>query len=119
MADLTPAAVERAQKSILASDVFEANAEVIAARTPDLPVEHVLVAIVDTGYSFAGMHVVSRAELVENVPRLEGDGWAMVFSHKSDADSVRYRAGEMASIARKRIDMIHRLRAKQETTPES
>ena len=113
MADLTPAAVARAERTVQAAPVFAANAEVIAAQTPDLPLEHVLVAIVDTAYNFAGTHVVARPQLVEVVPRLEGDGWAMVFSHRSDAEQIRHRAYEMVAIASKRIEMIRRLRAKQ------
>jgi hypothetical protein len=114
MADLTPAAVARAEQTIKAAQVFAANAELVAARTPDLPHEHTLVAIVSSDLEFTGTHVVSRAQLVAVVPGLEGDGWAMVFSHRSDADQVRHRAGEMAAIARKRIEMIARLRAKQQ-----
>ena len=113
MADLTPQAVARAERTVKAAPVFAENAEVIAAQTPDLPLEHVLVAVVDTEYRFAGTHVVARPQLVEVVPRLEGDGWAMVFSHRSDAEQIRHRAKEMVAIASKRIDMIRRLRAKQ------
>ena len=113
MADLTPEAVTRAERTIQAAPVFAVNAEVIAAQTPDLPPGHVLVAVVDTQYAFTGTHVVARPQLVEVVPRLEGDGWAMVFSHRSDADQIRHRASEMVSIATKRIEMIRKLRAKQ------
>jgi hypothetical protein len=113
VADLTPEAVERANMTIKAAPVFAANADVIAARTPDLPIHHTLVAVVSSDYEFTGTHVVERAQLVDVVPGLEGDGWAMVFSHKSDAEQIRHRAGEMASIAARRIEMIHRLRAKQ------
>ena len=79
MADLTPEAVARAERTVKAAPVFADNAEVIAAQTPDLPLEHVLVAVVDTDYRFTGTHV----------------------------------AREMVAIASKRIEMIHRLRAKQ------
>ncbi len=113
MADLSPEAVARAVRTAEAAPVFAANAEAIAARTPDLPEGHVLVAVVDETPSFAGLHVVARAQLVSVVPGLEGDGWAMVFSHRSDAEQVRHRAAEMASIAQKRIEMIRRLRARQ------
>ncbi|MEP6852315.1 MAG: hypothetical protein ABJA87_06620 [bacterium] len=113
MADVSPEAVARAEQTVAAAPVFAANAEVIAARTPDLPEGHVLVAVVDAEPSFSGMHVVARASLVATVPGLEGDGWAMVFSHTSDAEQVRHRAAEMASIAAKRIEMIRRLRARQ------
>ena len=113
MADLSPAAVDRANMTIKAAPVFAANAEVIAAQTPDLPSHHTLVAVVSSDYEFTGTHVVERAQLVDVVPGLEGDGWAMVFSHKSDAAQIRHRAQEMASIAAKRIEMIQRLQAKQ------
>jgi hypothetical protein len=114
MADLTPEAVARAERTIKAAPVFAEHAEAIAALTPDLPSEHVLVAVVDSDYAFTGTHVVARPQLVDVVPRLEGDGWAMVFSHRSDADQIRHRASEMVSIATKRIEMIHRLRTKQQ-----
>lgn len=113
VADLTPEAVTRAEQTIRAACVFAENAELIAARTPHLPAEHTLVAVVDPSFEFTGTHVVSRAQLVEVVPGLEGDGWAMVFSHTSDADQARHRASQMAAIAQKRIDLITRLRAKQ------
>ena len=38
----------------------------------------------------------------------------MVFSHKSDADQVRHRANEMGSLAAKRIEMIARVRSKED-----
>lgn len=113
MADLSPEAVARAHRTIQAAQTFDANAERIAAETPDLPAEHVLVAVVDRDYALTGIHVVAHAQLVEVVPRLEGpEGWAMVFSHGADSAQVRHRASEMASIASQRIAMIERLRAK-------
>lgn len=111
---LSPEAVDRAQRSITAAPVFAEHAEVIAAQTPDLPSDDVLVAVVDPDYTFSGTWIVSRTEMVERVPELEGGGWAMVFSHRSDADQVRHRAGEMSSLAAKRIEMIARVRAKEQ-----
>lgn len=117
MADLSPQAVARAEKSVLAAPVFAEHADLIASLTPDLPTDQVLVAVVDPAYTLAGTWVIGRDQLVDKVPELEGDGWAMVFSHKSDADSVRYRSEEMAKIAAKRITMIEHLRAKQDLPP--
>jgi len=117
MADLSPEAVARAHRSIQAAPVFAEHAELIATLTPDLPTDQVLVAVVDADYALAGTYVIPRAELVDVVPGLEGDGWAMVFSHRSDAASVRYRAEEMAQIAEQRIALITRLRAKQHLPP--
>ena len=117
MVDLSPEAVDRAQRSILAAPVFAAHAELIGTLTPDLPTDQVLVAVVDAEYLLAGTYVIARDELVERVPELEGSGWAMVFSHRSDAEQVRYRAGEMALLAEKRITMIARLRRKQDLPP--
>ena len=114
MPDLSPEAVERARQTVQASRVFEAQAQRIAAETPDLPEEHVLVAVVDKDLQFTGTHVVARAHLVESVPELEGpEGWAMSFSHETDAAAVRKRAGEMASIAGQRIEVIQRIQARR------
>jgi hypothetical protein len=112
MADLSPEALARAHATIKAAPVFAEHAELIAGQTPDLPEHHTLVAIVSTDYEFTGTHVVPRPSLVSTVPELEGDGWAMVFSHRSDVEQIRHRAQEMADIAQKRIDMINRLRSR-------
>jgi hypothetical protein len=65
VADLSPEALARAEQTIKAAPVFAANAELIASRTPALPVEHTLVAVVSADHEFTGTHVVSRAALVE------------------------------------------------------
>lgn len=117
VADLSPEAVARAERSISAAPVFAEHADLIASLTPDLPTDQVLVAVVDTRYTLAGTYVIGRDQLVDDVPELEGDGWAMVFSHNSDADQIRHRAAEMATLAQQRIELIARLRAKQDVPP--
>ena len=114
MPDFSPQAMERARQTIAVAAVFGANAEVIAAAVLEVPDEHVLVAVVDVSQEFTGTHQVSTAELVEVVPSLEGDGgWAMVFSPGADAEHVRRRTAEMASIAQQRIDAIERIASKR------
>jgi hypothetical protein len=114
MPDLSPEAKERARQTIVVAEVFAANAETIAAAVADAPAEHVLVAVVDGAHEFSGTHHVNRADLVETVPSLEGaGGWAMVFSSGADAEHVRRRTAEMASIARRRVDAIDRILDKQ------
>ena len=68
-----------------------------------------LVAIVDEGHAFGGTHHVAQDEIVARVPELEGTGWAMVFTPGTDADGVRRRADEMATLARRRAEMITRI----------
>ena len=109
MADLSPEALDRARGGQQAATAFDAHAEMIAASTGDVPVEHVLVAVVSVDFEFVGTHVVPRAELVERVPVLENGGWAMVFSHGATADHVRARAAEMQSLARQRAAAIERI----------
>jgi hypothetical protein len=113
MPDLSPQAVARARDSIDAAPVFAANASRIAELTPELLAEQVLVAVVNPQHQFAGVWVVDRADVVTRVPVLEADGWAMVFSPGADAEQVRYRAAEMASLAEQRIETIARLSAKR------
>ena len=113
MADLSPQALDRARGGQQAAAAFDAHAEAIAASTGDVPVEHVLVAVVSAEYVFLGSHIVPRAELVERVPVLEDGGWAMVFSHGATAAQVRARAAEMASLAGQRAAAIERIVSRQ------
>jgi hypothetical protein len=107
--DLSPEAQERARETIAVAEVFGAHAERIVAAIAEVEDTHVLVAVVDRGHEFTGTHYVSKDDLVESVPALEGDGWAMVFSTGADVEHVRRRTDEMASIAQQRIDMIDRI----------
>jgi hypothetical protein len=113
MPDLSPEAQERARQTVVVAEVFGANAELIAAAVAEVPDEHVLIAVVDRSHEFSGAHPVSKSDLVETVPTLEADGWAMVFSPGADVDHVRRRTSEMASLARQRVDAIERIVARR------
>jgi len=118
MPDLSPEARDRARETVAVAEVFGANADGIAAAVAEVSAGHVVVAVVDETHEFAGTHPVSRDELVDAVPALEGaGGWAMVFSPGADADHVRRRTAEMASIARQRLDAINRILARREGGP--
>ena len=115
--DVSPQARERAHRTVLVADVFADHAEVIVAALPDVPDEHVLVAVVDGDHTFTGTHRVHRGDLVERVPQLEqGGGWAMVFSPGSSVDDVRRRTDEMASIAQQRAAAIDRILARRSSS---
>jgi hypothetical protein len=119
MPDLSPEARQRAEQTVLVAEIFGANADQIAAAVVDVPAEHVLVALVDAEHEFAGTYHVRKADLVDIVPSLEGEGgWAMVFSAGADAGHVRRRTAEMASIARQRVDAIERIVARRPTSDE-
>jgi hypothetical protein len=48
------------------------------------------------------------------VPELEGDGgWAMVFTVGAGVDDVRRRTDEMATLARRRAEMIDRINSRR------
>jgi hypothetical protein len=115
MPDLSPQARERARRTVGVADVFADHAEQIEAAVADVPEGHVLVAVVDAEHRFTGTHHVSTAELVNRVTELEGPGgWAMVFSPGADAESVRRRTEEMASIAGQRVAAIDRITARRQ-----
>ena len=114
MPDLSPEAKARAVRTIDVAAVFADNAEIIVEALPDLPEGHVLVALVDAEHAFTGTHHVEKVNLVERIPQIEGDGWAMVFSPGADATSVRRRTAEMAGIAAQRIAAIERINARRE-----
>ena len=114
--DLSPEARDRASRTVDVATVFAENAEAIVARLPELPDEHVLVAVVDAEHRFAGLHNVAQTDLVMRVPELEiTGGWAMVFSPATTVEDVRRRAQEMASIAEKRAAAIDRITARRES----
>jgi hypothetical protein len=108
--DVSPEQIERSRRTIQAARVFADNSEAIVAHVGELPEDHVVVAVVTADHEFAGVHHVSRLELVERVPELEGpSGWAMVFSSGTDHAHVAARTEEMISLADKRIEMISRI----------
>ncbi|HEU5008114.1 MAG TPA: hypothetical protein VFT67_14150 [Jatrophihabitantaceae bacterium] len=113
MPDLSPEAKARAVRTIDVAAVFADNAEIILAELPELPDGHVLVALVDADHAFTGTHYVEKANLVERIPQIEGDGWAMVFSPGASVEDVRRRTAEMADIARARIAAIDRILARK------
>jgi hypothetical protein len=113
--DFSPEAREAAAGKAKAASVFAEHAEVIVAALPDVPDEHVLIAVVDENHEFGGTHHVAQTDIVEKVPVLEGEaGWAMVFTPGTDADGVRRRTDEMATLARRRGEMISRILARRQ-----
>jgi hypothetical protein len=111
--DYSPEARTAAEGKAKAAGVFAEHADAIVAALPDLPDGHVLVAVVDDAHEFAGTHHVAKDEIVARVPELEGTGWAMVFAAGSEVADVRRRTDEMAMLARRRAEMITRIRTRR------
>ncbi|MGI8677893.1 MAG: hypothetical protein ACR2LX_04235 [Jatrophihabitans sp.] len=110
--DFSPEARAAAAHKAHAAGVFAEHAEVIVAALVDVPDGHVLVAVVDDAHDFAGTHHVAQDEIVARVPELEGaGGHAMVFTPGAcgGAEDVRRRTEEMATLARRRGEMIDRI----------
>jgi hypothetical protein len=114
--DVSPEQIERSRRTIQAARVFADNSEAILAHVNLLPEDHVVVAVVTEDHVFAGVHHVSRLDLVERVPELEGpNGWSMLFSPGADQAHVTARTDEMISIADKRIEMMSRIAGRRKT----
>jgi hypothetical protein len=111
--DYSSEARTAAEGKARAAGVFAEHAEVIVAALPDVPAGHVLVAVVDHEQVFTGTHHVAQDEIAERIPQLEARGWAMVFTAGSDVAEVRRRADEMATLARRRAEMITRIRTRR------
>lgn len=112
--DFSPEARIAAERKQRAAAIFADHAEVIVAALPDVPAGYVLVAIVDPEHEFSGTHHVAQEQIVERVPELEGDGgWAMVFTVGAGVDDVRRRTDEMATLARRRAEMIDRINSRR------
>ncbi len=111
---LSPAAAQRGYRTIEVAEIIAAHADEIAAATPGLPPQHVLVAVVGPDDAFVGTFEVDEKQLIERVKELEfPDSHAMVFSPGADAEHVRTRTTEMAALARKRIETIERINARR------
>jgi hypothetical protein len=110
----SPQARHRAERTIAVADVFAANVEAVMDALPYVPDGFVLVAVVDAEHEFTGLHQVATADLVAQVPALEGEaGWAMVFVPGSSRDDALRRTGELADINRQRIAAIDRIAARR------
>jgi hypothetical protein len=102
-----------AEQKARAAGVFAAHAERIAQAADMVAEGYVLVAVVSAEHELTGTHHVEQATVVEAIPELEGDGWAMVFSPGTTAAEVYRRTEEMATIARRRAEMITRIRTRR------
>jgi hypothetical protein len=111
--DYSPEARSAAQHKARAAGIFAEHAEVIVAALPDVPADHVLVAVVDETHRFSGTHHVATQDIAARVPELEGTGCAMVFSTGAGVDEVRRRTDEMATLALRRAEMITRILARR------
>jgi hypothetical protein len=111
--DYSPAARTAAEGRVRAAGVFAIHAETIVAALPDVPSDSVLVAVVDETHAFTGTHSVPRVQIAGRVPELEGTGWALVVSPGADVDEIRRRTEEMATLARRRAEMITRILARR------
>jgi hypothetical protein len=111
--DYSAEARTAAEGKARAAGVFAAHAEAIVAALPGMPDGYVLVAVVDDTHEFTGTHHVAKDDIVARVPELEGTGWAMVFAPGSEVADVHRRTDEMASLARRRAEMITRIRTRR------
>ena len=108
----SPQARARAERTIDVADIFAANVEAILEALPYVPDGFVLVGLVDVEHNFAGLHQIATATIVEEVPQLEGEGWAMVFPPGTTRDDIERRTAELADINRQRIAAIDRILAR-------
>lgn len=115
----SPEARARAERTIDVAEVFVANLDAILDALPYVPDGFVLVGIVDAEHNFTGLHQIATATMVDEVPQLEGDGWAMVFPPGTTREDVERRTAELADINRQRIAAIDRIAARGTTAPEA
>jgi hypothetical protein len=111
--DYSAEAKTAAEDKARAAGVFADTAETIVAALPEVPDGYVLVAVVDDTHAFTGTHHVANGDIVARVPELEGSGWAMVFARGTVVEEVRRRSDEMATLARRRAEMITRIRTRR------
>ena len=114
----SPEARARAERTIDVAAVFAARADEIVEALPYVPDGFVLVGVVDAAHEFTGLHQISTATMVDEVPLLEGEGWAMVFPPGTSRADIERRTSELADINRQRIAAIDRIAARREQARE-
>lgn len=114
----SPEARARAERTIEVAEVFARQAEQIVEALPYVPDGFVLVGIVDVSHEFTGLHQIATATMVDEVPTLEADGWAMVFPPGTTRADIERRTAELADINRQRIAAIDRIAARRGTATE-
>jgi hypothetical protein len=111
----SPEARARAERTIGVADVFAANIDQVIDALPYVPDGFVLVGIVDIDHAFAGLHQIATTTMVDEIPALEGDGWAMVFPPGTTREDIVRRTAELADINRQRISAIDRYMSRRAT----
>jgi hypothetical protein len=114
----SPEARARAQRTIDVAAVFAAQVDEILAALAYVPDGFVLVGIVDHAHVFAGLHQVSTTTMVDEIPQLEGEGWAMVFPPGTTRADIERRTSELADINRQRISAIDRIAARRSASDD-
>src|SRR5882724_9747657 len=99
----SPEARARAERTIEVASVFADNIEAILDALPYVPDGFVLVGVVDADHAFTGLHQIPTDRMVDEVPSLEGEGWAMVFPPGTTREDIGRRTADLVDINRQRI----------------
>jgi hypothetical protein len=102
-------AVERPYRTVEATNVLRAKAEIVARATTSAHADEVVVAVIGKDLSFGGVWTLAREDMARQVLVVEDEGgWSLIFSPNTSVAQVEQRCDELAGIARKRGEAMQR-----------
>jgi hypothetical protein len=105
-------AEERARCAVSAAQVLLSNVTEISDRCNWAQEDEVVLATVKRDLTFSGAVTVPLSLLREEVMSRLDKGWTLVFSPGATDKDIESRCNKMAALARAKLDVIQRWRAK-------
>lgn len=108
--NLNRQAVERAQRTVQATEVLRQHAATIADVCNEAEASQIIVAMVEVDGSFAGTQVIPRAELQDQLEILEMQEhkWVLTLSPNASVDDIERRCADIGYFANRRQNAIQR-----------
>ncbi|EFH82671.1 hypothetical protein KSD_95650 [Ktedonobacter sp. SOSP1-85] len=106
----TVQAIERAQRTVQATEVLRQHAATIANVCSETEGNQIIVAMVEVDGSFAGTQVIPRAELQNQLEILEiqEHKWVLALSPSSSIHDIERRCADIGYFANRRRSAIQR-----------
>ena len=101
-------AIERAERTVEASEVLRANSRSIAAACADAGPRDVVVAVVGRDQGLRGVWALAGVGLPGRVEEIEDGGWLVTFSPGEGAEAIEARCMQMGRLAAMRLDALRR-----------
>ncbi len=112
-------AIERANRTVEATEVLRANSWAIAGACADARPGEVVVAVVGQDLSLRGVWTMASENLRARAHDLEDGGWLVTFSPGERMEVIEARCVEMRRLASMRLEALQRRTRRRSLGAES